>query len=292
MKKNYTLTFILTLCFNILVFAQTPIITSIIDGDCSGGNPKMLELYANGTVDFSLYTLQNQTNSNTSWGNNQSLSELGTITDAFVYISTSGSADAIGTEFPSITNSTSKLISNTINLNGDDRVTTILASDSSVVDQYGVSSEDGTGKSWEYTDSFAKRVDGTSANGSFVESNWTFAGTKALDKLGVCQGGDDTFEVLIGGIGTYSTSTASLKNNPISGFATYPNPVSDGILNISTASTSVKEVTIFNLLGKQVFSSSFSGVNKNIDVSSINAGMYILKVTEEGKMATKKLIIR
>jgi len=90
----------------------------------------------------------------------------------------------------------------------------------------------------------------------------------------------------------YDSSTASLKNNAIIGFATYPNPVSDGILNISSASGSVKNLTIFNLLGKQVLSSSFSGVNKNIDVSSINTGMYILKVTEEGKTATKKLIIR
>ena len=88
------------------------------------------------------------------------------------------------------------------------------------------------------------------------------------------------------------TTSASLKNNAIIGFATYPNPVSDGVLNISSASTSVKNLTIFNLLGKQVLSSRFSGVNKNIDVSSINAGMYILKVTEEGKTATKKLIIR
>ncbi len=90
----------------------------------------------------------------------------------------------------------------------------------------------------------------------------------------------------------FQSSTASLKNNAISGFTMYPNPVSDGVLNISSASGSVKDITIFNLLGKQVLSSSFSGVNKNIDVSSINPGMYILKVTEEGKTATKKLIIR
>ena len=87
-------------------------------------------------------------------------------------------------------------------------------------------------------------------------------------------------------------STASLKNNAISGFATYPNPVSEGILNISSASSSTKNLTIFNLLGKKVLSSSFSGIKKDIDVSSINAGMYILKVTEEGKTATKKLVIR
>lgn len=37
---------------------------------------------------------------------------------------------------------------------------------------------------------------------------------------------------------------------------------------------------------------SFSGLNKNLDVSAINSGVYILKVTEAGKTATKKLVIR
>ncbi|ARV07991.1 hypothetical protein BTO04_05155 [Polaribacter sp. SA4-10] len=76
------------------------------------------------------------------------------------------------------------------------------------------------------------------------------------------------------------------------GFAAYPNPVSNGILNISSASDSLKNLTLFNLLGKQVLSSSFSGVQSNVDVSSISDGIYILKVTEAGKTATKKVVIR
>ncbi|MFT5077481.1 MAG: hypothetical protein ACI85B_002553, partial [Flavobacteriaceae bacterium] len=55
---------------------------------------------------------------------------------------------------------------------------------------------------------------------------------------------------------------------------------------------SLKNITIFNLLGKQVLLSSFSGVQSNVDISSISAGIYILKVTEDGKTATKKLVIR
>jgi hypothetical protein len=90
----------------------------------------------------------------------------------------------------------------------------------------------------------------------------------------------------------FKNTTASVKNNAIVGFAAYPNPVSKGILNISTASDFLKNITIFNLLGKQVLSSSFSGTQSNIDVSSISAGIYILKVTEAGKTATKKVVVR
>ncbi|MDB4167968.1 T9SS type A sorting domain-containing protein, partial [Polaribacter sp.] len=187
---------------------STPILTAIVDGDCSGGTPKLLEIYADGTVDFSLYSVENQTNANTSWGNTQSLADLGTVTDDFVYITTSGSSDAMASEFPSITSSQT-LISNTINLNGDDRIRLILTSDSSVIDQYGETDVDGTGKSWEYKDSYAKRVEGTSADSGFVEANWVYAGAGSLDGLGVCQGGTDTYEVLIGGVGTYTTTTTT-----------------------------------------------------------------------------------
>jgi hypothetical protein len=91
----------------------------------------------------------------------------------------------------------------------------------------------------------------------------------------------------------FDNATLSIvKNNAIVGFAAYPNPVTKGILNVSSAIHSLKNITIFNLLGKQVLLSSFSGVQSNVDISSISAGIYILKVTEDGKTATKKLVIR
>ena len=91
---------------------------------------------------------------------------------------------------------------------------------------------------------------------------------------------------------TFSGGTASVKNNTIEGFATYPNPVTNKEFTISSRSTSVKEVAIFNVIGKKVLATNFSGTNTTIDVSAISAGIYILKVMEAGKIATKKLVIR
>jgi len=207
MKKIY---FLLLTLIGLISYAQTPIITAIVDGDCSGGNPKLLEIYASGTVDFSLYSLENQTNANTTWGNTQDLSALGIVTNNFVYITTGGSETALGSEFPSITfGDANVLASNTMNVNGNDRIRIILTADSSVIDQFGAEGTDGSGTTWEYADSYAKRNGSTGPDGGFSEANWTFGGDSALDGLGVCQGGSDTFETLIGGIGTYSSTGAT-----------------------------------------------------------------------------------
>ena len=217
MKKIYFL--LLTILISVSSFAQNPIITAIVDGDCSGGNPKLLEIYADGIVDFTLYSLENQTNANTTWGSTQDLSSFGTVTNDFVYITTSGSATTLASEFPSLATAPT-LISGTINVNGDDRVRIVLTSDSSVVDQYGAEGIDGTGTTWEYRDSFAKRVDGTGPNGGFVEADWSIPGASTLNGLGICQSGTDTFETLLGGIGTYTTTMSTNPTVSITGSAT------------------------------------------------------------------------
>jgi hypothetical protein len=90
----------------------------------------------------------------------------------------------------------------------------------------------------------------------------------------------------------FAAPTASIKDNTIEGFATYPNPITNSTFTITSNSASKKTITIFNVLGKKVLSSSFSGVKSNVDVSAISSGIYILKVTEAGKTASKKLVIR
>ena len=95
-----------------------------------------------------------------------------------------------------------------------------------------------------------------------------------------------------GDVLVFAAPTASLKNSSIEGFTTYPNPITDKRFTVATSSSLEKSIVVFNLLGKKVFSSSFTGLKKDIDVSDINSGVYILKITEEGKTATKKLVIR
>ncbi len=82
-----------------------------------------------------------------------------------------------------------------------------------------------------------------------------------------------------------------VEKNTLSGFGAYPNPVNGGILTITTASSALKTLNIFNVLGKKVFTQDFSARNKTFDISPISSGVYIMKVTEGDVIATKKLII-
>ncbi|CAL2080155.1 putative secreted protein (Por secretion system target) [Tenacibaculum sp. 190524A05c] len=83
-----------------------------------------------------------------------------------------------------------------------------------------------------------------------------------------------------------------VKQNDIEGFAVYPNPVNAKTFKLTTASFTTKTVQIFNVLGKEVYNTKVNGVNNDIDVSTLNSGIYILKVVEEEKTASKKLIIK
>ncbi|UAM98232.1 T9SS type A sorting domain-containing protein [Polaribacter litorisediminis] len=110
-------------------------------------------------------------------------------------------------------------------------------------------------------------------------------------------GNKDTESIQRKSDGTYevkppSRRVLSVKDNTIQGFATYPNPVTNNVFTVKSKSSDTKEISIFNVLGKKVLSKSLSGVQSDVDVSSISAGLYILKVKEGTKMATSKLVIK
>ena len=87
-----------------------------------------------------------------------------------------------------------------------------------------------------------------------------------------------------------NTCVLSVKQNEISGLNVYPNPVKNGTLYISSDSASAKSVEIYDILGKQVLNAKTS--NNAINVSNLKGGVYIVKITEDGKTDTKKLIIQ
>ncbi|WP_159799675.1 T9SS type A sorting domain-containing protein [Flavobacterium sp. MK4S-17] len=78
--------------------------------------------------------------------------------------------------------------------------------------------------------------------------------------------------------------------NSISGLTMYPNPLSGNILNIVTDANATKSVAIYNILGKEVLSANTA--ETAINVAGLTAGVYIVKITEEGKTATRKLVIK
>ncbi|MDG2195005.1 MAG: T9SS type A sorting domain-containing protein [Polaribacter sp.] len=82
------------------------------------------------------------------------------------------------------------------------------------------------------------------------------------------------------------------REKSIDGFFVYPNPVSKGSLTIKTSQDADKEILIYNVLGKQVFTRKFKGNTKRFDISNIRSGIYIMKVIEGDKIETKKLVIK
>lgn len=81
---------------------------------------------------------------------------------------------------------------------------------------------------------------------------------------------------------------ASIKENNIDGLNIFPNPAND-VLNITSNSTLEKNVQLFDLTGKKVLDvTTISQVN----VSTLKAGIYVAKINEAGKTATRKVVIK
>jgi len=70
----------------------------------------------------------------------------------------------------------------------------------------------------------------------------------------------------------------------------YPNPVSNGKIYITSKTSLDKEVLIFDVLGKKVLQTTIS--SRELNITAIPPGVYIIKITEADVTATRKLIIR
>ena len=93
-------------------------------------------------------------------------------------------------------------------------------------------------------------------------------------------------ELTINTVPTFTLSASSFSQ--IEGLKMYPNPTKNN-LYIQTALNSDINVSIVNMLGKEVVNTKL--VNNTVNVSNLTSGIYIVKITEEGKISTKKLII-
>ncbi len=76
----------------------------------------------------------------------------------------------------------------------------------------------------------------------------------------------------------------------IEGFNLYPNPVSNGKVYVTSKNDLDKEIQIFDILGKKVLQTTLS--SKELNVSNLSPGVYIIKIKEEDASTTRKLIIR
>jgi len=76
----------------------------------------------------------------------------------------------------------------------------------------------------------------------------------------------------------------------IEGFKLFPNPVTKGKVNIITKADAPKKVLIYDVLGTKVLETTILG--SELDLSELDAGVYVLRVFEKDIVATRKLIIK
>ncbi len=83
---------------------------------------------------------------------------------------------------------------------------------------------------------------------------------------------------------------SKVQENTIEGLSFYPNPATGGKIYISTKSNEDKQITIFDVLGKKVLQTTLS--SRELNISSLSPGIYLIKIEEGDASATRKLIVR
>ena len=96
-----------------------------------------------------------------------------------------------------------------------------------------------------------------------------------------------------GWIGPVEGCTVGIPENPSIDFNIFPNP-SDGIVNISSASTDINQVNVINLIGEVVksYQNTTSNQNISLNLNFLSKGSYFLEVrNNDGYKGIKKIIL-
>lgn len=252
------------------------VLTAVYDGPLGGGTPKGVEIYVlQDVADLSLYGIGSANNGGGTDGQEFTFPAVSATAGTFIYVSQEA------TEFTNFFGFAPDYTDGSMGINGDDAVE--LFENGVVIDTFGDIAFDGTGEAWEYTNGWAYRVADTGPDGGFVIANWTI-NINVLD-------GETTNASAVTPVpvGTYSNTLSTDSFKPTT-FNVYPNPVSNGFVNISSPTSEAISVSIFDILGKQVLNNTVS--NNSLNVSTLNSGLYILKISQNGNSVTKKLVIK
>ncbi|QNM86714.1 T9SS type A sorting domain-containing protein [Polaribacter pectinis] len=104
------------------------------------------------------------------------------------------------------------------------------------------------------------------------------------------QGGVNPSTIYVDNVYFYKSNTASIKDNTLANVSLYPNPATN-FVTISADNT-IDKVSVYNILGKAVKTISVNDTSKNIDISDLNSGIYLIKFTVNNAVGTSKFIKR
>ena len=76
------------------------------------------------------------------------------------------------------------------------------------------------------------------------------------------------------------------KNN----MTVYPNPATNHF-TVNTGNDEKASIQLFNIVGQQVYSETFTG-STTVNVANLHSGVYMLKVNQNGKVNTTKVVVK
>jgi len=160
-------------------YAQSDlIITGVVDGDLSGGKPKIIEFYVvNDIPDLSVYGFGSANNGGGTDGVEYIFPADAYTAGDFIYLTTNAGGDDLA--FQDFFGFAPTYQAGAAAINGDDAVELFL--NEVLVDVYGEQDVNGDGTPWDYTDSWAYRQDGTGPATTFDAADWIVPGLGTLD---------------------------------------------------------------------------------------------------------------
>ena len=161
------------------------------------------------------------------------------------------------------------IATSSISQNGDDAIE--LFKNGTVVETFGEINVDGTGQSWEYLDSWAYKVDGA----------WTYGGVSCTVGTATIYESTCVYPFV---------SSLSIADLAAGGIAIYPNPVNNGFVTIKSQLSGELNVDLYDIMGRNIQSTQMG--TGTLDVRSVKAGIYLLKVSNDEVAHTAKLIIK
>lgn len=252
------------------------VLTGVFDGPVNS-NPKGVEITALANIaDLSLFGIGSANNGGGTDGQEFTFPSVALTAGDVIYVASES------TDFTSFFGFAPDYTTGAMGINGDDAVE--LFENGVVIDTFGDINTIGDGEPWDYTDGWAYRVDNTGPDGGFVLANWTFSG---IDQL---EGGTTNATTTVPyPIATYTNNALSVDTFNKANFNIYPNPTNTGFVNITTKANTAVNVTVYDVLGKQVLNKTLN--NNTLDVTSLTTGVYILKLNQNGTSTTKRLVV-
>jgi hypothetical protein len=99
------------------------------------------------------------------------------------------------------------------------------------------------------------------------------------------------FFTTFSGFGQNNVSNNAIPQN-IENLSIYPNPVSNGktFIYITSKLNLTKSIEFYDVLGKLIYSTVLT--SKELNISNLGKGVYVLKITENNISETRKLVIK